>query len=80
MVRTTINMPKEIHKTLKREAMEKDVSLNEILMEKIKKDLDVKEDIIARRKKALREIRRLTKGVNFKGINYRELIEDGRRY
>lgn len=80
MIRTTINMPKEVHKSLKREAMDKEVSLNELLMEKIKKELDTKKKMIAKRKKALREIRRLTKGINFKGINYKELIEDGRRY
>ena len=74
MIRTTITMPKPVHQKLKKEALEEGRSLNDLLVERILKiDYD-------KAKKALEEIRKLRKNVNTKGINYRQLIDYGRKY
>ncbi len=74
MIRTTITMPKHIHNDLKRQALEKDKSLNELLLERILK-IDYE-----KAKKSFQVIKRLRKNINTKGINYRELIDYGRKY
>jgi len=77
LVRTTVRMPEELHDYLKREAELTDKSLNDLLVDKLKKS-SIKE--IRRRQKALREMKRLVKGIDMTGVGYKELIEDGRRY
>jgi predicted transcriptional regulator len=73
-IRTTISIPKKLHEQLSQEAETCDTTLSQIIVQKIMS----KE--IEKRTKALAEIRKLAKKANTKGIKYKELIEDGRRY
>lgn len=74
MIRTTITMPKNIHNYLKRQALEENKSFNTLMLEKVinGERVDVK--------KSLREIRKITKGISFKGIDYKELTHYGHKY
>jgi len=74
MIRTTITMPKHIHQILRSEALEKGQSFNDLLLEKITKDKNV--DL----KKSLARIKKITKGMNFNGIDYKELTHYGHKY
>ena len=73
-IRTTITMPKVVHNRLRKRALEEDKSLNDLLLEKVLRE----ERVDAQ--KTLGEIRKITKGISFKGINYRELTHYGHRY
>jgi DNA-binding protein H-NS len=73
-VRTTLTMPIYIHKKLKKEALEKHVSFSNLLVQKIlAKDENSIEQTLA-------EIRKISKRANTKNINYKELINHGRKY
>ena len=76
-IRTTITLPKDLHRKLKREAIEKDKTLNDILVDKVTTNTG---DDVRKRRNAFEEIVKLRKHIDTKGINYRELIEDGRKY
>lgn len=76
-IRTTITLPKDTHENLKTLAFLSGQSLNSLILSKLEVD---KEKEIKKRKKAFNSILRLRKKINTKGINYRELIENGRRY
>ena len=74
-------MPKDVHKNLKREAMDREISLSELLLERVVRASDKKDQkLIAQRKRALKRIDKLARGVSFKGLDYKELINYGRKY
>ena len=80
MIRTTITLEKDVHKRLKREALEKDLSLNDLLRNRVLSSLEEDKKTIAKRKKALKRIRELTKDIDFSGLDYKELVNYGRKY
>lgn len=60
--------------------MEREISLNDVLVDKIINSSSINKAEIAKRKKAYLNIKKLTKGVDFSGLDYRELVDRGRKY
>jgi len=73
-IRTTITLPKYLHDSLKKQAMEEEKSLNDLLLERVTQTKMVDAQ------KSLKEIRKITEGISFKGINYRKLTHYGHKY
>ncbi|MBI2103623.1 hypothetical protein HYT59_01320 [Candidatus Woesebacteria bacterium] len=79
-IRTTITLRKDIYKSLKNEALDKDKSLNELLNDKISTSLNVGKAEIAKRKKALKRIKEIAREIDFSGMDFKELVNYGRKY
>lgn len=73
-IRTTISLPETLHTFLVSEAEQEGKTLSELVTNKIM----AKE--VKKRKKALAEFRNLGKKINLKGVDYKELVEYGRKY
>jgi len=73
-IRTTITLDKDLYEDLKLEAVKKRLSLNRVMVDKIRSKKSNKN------KKVMLEMRRLAKGINTKGIDYKALINEGRKY
>jgi len=81
--RTNVLFSEDEHATLVRLSKKHEKTMGELVRQAVRKTYKVEDkdkEEIAKRKKALKEIRRLAKCFDTKGINYKGLIEDGRKY
>jgi hypothetical protein len=79
--RTNVLLTEQEHKLVSSIAERKEVSINQVIRDAIAtlqgKGYSYEAE---RRKKALSALRDSAKHIDTKGINYRELVEEGRRY
>lgn len=55
-------------------------TIGELIRDAVKKTYKIKKKALTANEKAYRAIRKITKGMNFSGIDYKALIEYGRKY
>ena len=76
--RTNLLLTQKQHQTLKSLSYQKRKSVGELIRHVIDKEYVGSK--LNNRAKILEEIRNLTKNINTKGINYKELIASGRKW
>jgi uncharacterized protein YbgA (DUF1722 family) len=78
-VRTNVLLTEEDHLSLRSLAREKDKTIGELIREAIRKTYGSLATA-NRRKELMSQIRQLAKRANTKNIDYRVMIEEGRKY
>lgn len=76
IVRTTITLPKDLYEEIRTEAFEQRKSFNKAMLERLEKKVVKKKA----NRQIMAEMKRLAKGVDTKGIDYKALINEGRKY
>ena len=77
--RTNVLLDEANYATLLMYSQERGETIGELIRNAIKKTYKAKKTLTAN-EKAYRAIRRITKGMDFSGIDYKALIEYGRKY
>ncbi len=77
--RTNVLLDEENYATLLMYSKDRGETIGELIRKAIKKTYKAKKTLTAN-EKAYRAIRKITKGMDFSGIDYKALIEYGRKY
>ena len=77
--RTNVLLEEEDYLHLSLLAHETGRTMGELVRRAVKKTYKAKKPL-TQTQEAFREIRRLTKGMNFSGLDYKALINEGRKY
>ena len=78
--RTNVLFTEEDHLMLTDLARESNKTIGELVRSAVKKTYKSKKTKLTANEKAFRMIKKATKGLNFSGIDYKALINDGRKY
>ncbi len=78
--RTNVLLAEEDYLRLSVLAKEANKTMGELIRHAVKKTYKYKKDALTANEKAYRMIDKATKGLDFSGIDYKELINYGRKY
>lgn len=78
--RTNLLLSEEDYSILMTLSREKKKTMGELVRYAVKKTYKFKKDTLTANEKAYRMIRKATKGLDFSGIDYKALINYGRKY
>lgn len=80
--RTNLLLSEEEHQTVAQVAKQKGQSISQVVRHAIQKTYakSKKDNGLSQRMQVLKRLRELGAQVNTKGINYKELVEEGRKY